>query len=128
MVGGVSWQFVDRWRLQQMLPERAVITLYHRLYRLGWRLAVPVWPGNTPHKFSEALLTQVQSLIRGNNQQTALESTTQEIEQLTQLYMQTVYSNQHPTSNHQQHAIQQWQHLRRRLWLARVKQWLRIKG
>jgi transglutaminase-like putative cysteine protease len=118
--GGVGWSLVDSWRLRRLAPAAAVITVYERLYRSAGRLAVPLWPGDTPYEFASALAKHVDSLTQGKRWQDVLTPVQPEVQWLVRLYIKTAYSAHPPNAADQRQAIQTWWRLRQRLWLAWV--------
>ena len=118
LIGGAGWSLFDGWRLGRLAPATAIDRVYFRLYWYGQRLAVPLWNGDTPYEFSRALMADVEALARGKRWQTLLEPAAQEVQWLTNLYVQTAYSDHPPKPAEQQQAIRIWQRLQGRLWLA----------
>ena len=101
-----------------MLPATTVATLYQRLYRQGQRLTAPMTAGSTLHEFEEALVGRVIELTRKRRWGDTPASITQKTRQLTDLYVQGLYSPRTPNAAEQTLAIQAWLQLRRQLWLA----------
>jgi transglutaminase-like putative cysteine protease len=117
-LGGMAWLITDSWRLRRLTPAAAVVALYRRLQRQGQRLALPYWAGETPYEFAAALTRRVELLAQNWRWGKSLLPIPQEIEYLTNLYVQTSYSTHPPNNADQRRAIQSWRRLRRRLWLA----------
>jgi transglutaminase-like putative cysteine protease len=113
-----AWLLADRWRLGRLSPTAAVALLYERLRRHGQRLAVPAWGGETPYEFTEALSGRVETLAREKRWRALLTPAVRELRWLADLYVRTSYSPHPPDSTEQSRAIQTWQRLRQRLWLA----------
>jgi hypothetical protein len=101
-----------------MLPATAVATLYQRLYRHGRRLADPVTAGSTLHEFEDALVKRVIELTRERRWGDSPASISQKTRQLTDLYVQGLYSLHAPSADEQTQAIQTWRQLHRQLWIA----------
>jgi transglutaminase-like putative cysteine protease len=114
----LTWSLADRWRLRRLTPPAAVALLYERLRRHGRRLAVPGWQGETPYEFVEALIGQVERLAQQKRWRVLLVPVSREVRWLADLYVRTSYSPHPPDAADQNRAIQTWQRLRRRLWLA----------
>jgi hypothetical protein len=130
-LGGVVWSAADSWALTQTDPATTAVRLYRRLQRYGPRLAVSAAPGATPYEFGEALISQIapspptlhSSTLPSFHPLALLAPAAPEIEQLTGLYVNAVYSAHPPSVGEQRQAIQTWGRLRWRLWLA----WARLK-
>jgi transglutaminase-like putative cysteine protease len=118
--GGMSWLLVDGWRLRRLAPAAAVVTVYERLYRYAHWLAVPLWPGDTPYEFAVTLAKYIDTLAQGKRWQAVLAPIKPEVQRLTKLYIETAYSEHPPNEADRRQAIQIWQRLRQRLWLAWV--------
>jgi hypothetical protein len=117
---GLGWWLIDGWRLRQATPALAVAMLYRRLHRQGQRLAAVTDPGDTPNEFATRLAKRVTMLPPDGRWKTALAPAPQEINHLTDLYVQSRYSPHAPDRKTQNQAIRTWRRLRRRLWLARL--------
>ena len=115
---GNFYQVADTWRLHRMRPATTVATLYQRLYRHGRRLTAPMTAGSTLYEFEHALVGRVIELTRKRRWRDTPASITQKTRQLTDLYVQGLYSPRTPNAAEQTQAIQAWLQLRRQLWLA----------
>ena len=123
VITGSGWWLVDQVKLRRGSPTAAIALLFERLQGHSKRLgAVPV-PGNTPYETARNLVQNINQLRPKKRWQKLFTPTAQEIHQLTQLYVQTAYSDQRPTVGQQAEAINIWRHLRWRLWLLRLVQW-----
>lgn len=123
-LGGLAWSVADGWRLQRLSPPAAVAMLYQRLYRHGRRLAAPVRAGDTPYELAASLAGRVADLAQENRWGAQFAPAAQELCWLTDLYVRGIYSPHPLEAADQAQAIQTWQRLRRRLWLA----WIWLKG
>lgn len=120
------WFTADSWLLGRTDPATTMAHLYRRLQQYGSRLAVPAAPGATAYEFSDALIGQIAPLnsnLPTFNPLALLAPVALEIEKLTALYVNTVYSAHSPSPLDQRQAIKTWQRLRWRLGLA----WLGLK-
>jgi len=117
-LGGFSWSLVDGWRLRRLPPTGTVAKVYLRLEHQGQKLAGPFWGGETPYEFAVALTKHVEALAQQGRWETALAPASQEVQDLTKLYVQTSYSAQRTSTPDQIEAIKIWRRLRWRLWLA----------
>jgi len=114
------WLMADSWWLRRLTPRATIAALYRRLHGEGQRLALPQWAGETPYEFAAALARRVDALAQNRRWGRALLPIPQEADFLIDLYVQTSYSVHAPNNTDQLQAIQSWQRLRRRLWLARL--------
>ncbi|MCB9100871.1 MAG: transglutaminase domain-containing protein [Anaerolineales bacterium] len=124
---GLAWLAVDRWRLRQLPPASAISVLFNRLQSQSQGLAVVIQPGDTPFEFAAALAQKLTGLAPSTRWEPALINAVDEVEWLTQLYVRTIYSAHPPQRSDQTRAIEIWQRLHRRLWLARVSRWWGFK-
>ena len=120
LTGNFTWNKIDRWRLERMAPTTAITILQRRLYNHGHRLNGSHSSGDTPFEFADALINHIDNLAMRKRWGQLLLPAQQEVQWLTQLYVQTLYSPHHFNAIDQSHAIQVWQRLKRRLWLARL--------
>ena len=123
ILGGLMWLAADSWRLRRLTPAVAIATLYRRLQRQGQRLALRQWAGETPYEFASALARRIDLLAQKWRWGKSLLPIPQEVDYLTNLYVQTSYSRHTPNNTDQRQAIQSWRRLRRRLLLARLSAW-----
>jgi len=121
-LGGVAWSVADGWRLRRLPSAATVAMLYQRLYRHGRRLAVPVRAGDTPYELAASLAGRVADLAQERHWDAVFGPAAQELCWLTDLYVRGIYSPHLPDAAVQAQAIQTWQRLHRRLWLAWVWQ------
>lgn len=115
---GLTWSVADTWRLRHLPPDAMVNRLYGRLLRAGSRLIGPAEAGDTPYEFSLALGDSLNRLAAQPRWHKWLAPADAEISQLTALYIRTAYSPHPPTPAEGSQALQSWQRLRWRLWLA----------
>ena len=120
VLAGVVWSAAEDWWLRHLKPAAAAAMLYRRLQRHGRRLAVPMRAGDTPYEFAASLTGWVADLAQKGRWSEVLPPAVQEVRQLTGLYVQASYSSHLPGAADQALAIQIWQRLRWRLWLAWV--------
>jgi hypothetical protein len=118
----ITWFLIDRMLLLKHPPPVAVVSLYRRLLRQGRRLPFPLLPSQTPYEVSTGMGAELDRLLEGSPFHQVLSPGSDEIADLTEVYVQTIYSPTAPESAHQHDAIQTWSRLRWRLWLAK---WLR---
>jgi hypothetical protein len=120
--GGLAWWLTDGWRLRRLPPAAAIRTLYHRLYRHGRRLALPMEAGETPYEFAAGLTRRVTQLAQERDAEVGSPSIPRQVRWLTELYVRSLYSPHKATASEQAQAIRTWKRLRRHLWRAWVWQ------
>jgi transglutaminase-like putative cysteine protease len=120
-LAGSAWLaavLVDARRLHRLSPEKAVRTLYRRMYRAGLAIAPPPDRGATPYEFLAGLAAYLRKLASLGQWKRTFQPADREALQMTELYLRAVYSP-HPTlKSDQKTAILTWNKLRWRLRLA----------
>jgi hypothetical protein len=128
LLGGVLWIAADNWRLGHLPPPAAIEQLYQRLRRYGRRLAVPTEAGDTPYEFSAALAGRITGLAERGRWLELLAPAAIAAGDLTNLYVRAAYSAHRPGLADRAQAVQSWQRLRWRFWLAYTYlEWERLK-
>jgi transglutaminase-like putative cysteine protease len=122
-LAALVWLAVDDWRLRAATPAAAATRLYRRLRRYGRRLETTPRAGDTPYEFAALLSARLTDLAHAGRLASLLAPAAAEVRQVTDLYVQTLFSPHPPDAAAQRQAIRTWQRLQRRLWLA----WLRSK-
>lgn len=119
LLGGAIWTVADSWRLRHLPPAATVERLYQRLRRNGHTLAVLSKAGDTPYEFSAALAECMADLATTRRRWgVLLAPAAQEVNWLADLYVHLAYSAYPPSAADRTQAVQIWQRLRWRLWLA----------
>jgi len=118
IVGAAGWFLVEGWRLRRLPPGLLLAALYQRLRRQARRLALPVGVGQTPYEFAAMLITHLEAQMAESRWHASLAPARPDVQQLTELYVQGSYSNRPLSPTDRYTAIQIWQRLRWRLWLA----------
>jgi len=113
---------VERWRLARLSAPKAIEHLYQRLYAHGRGLKVPANKDNTPHEFSTTLSTRITALAQTPFWDKRLTPVLDDIQTFTQTYSRMLYSPVIMTLQDRLDALALWRQLRRRLWLARLRQ------
>jgi len=114
----ILWLSIESWWLSRLSPSAAITGIYARLYRQARYLDVIVQRGDTPSEFSASLLRHLDERKKNQFIDHFLIPAGTEMHRLTIFYSRTTYSQHAPDAADQQNAIQLWQRLRRRLWLA----------
>jgi hypothetical protein len=119
-----GWLAADGWWLRRLRPAAAAAMLYGRLRHHGQGLAVPMQAGDTPYEFTASMVERVTRLARAGRRRDLLTPAAREVRCLADFYVQASYTPNLPTAVDRAQAVQTWQRLRWRLWLARV--WRRV--
>jgi transglutaminase-like putative cysteine protease len=117
---GVS--IVDNLRILSYSPTKTVSNLYQRIYRLARGLNAPAQKGTTPNEFSQRLEARIELLAKKSIFESSLYPAISEIQDLTKIYALMLYSPVTLTMRDRNQAISLWRRLRRRLWVARLRQ------
>jgi hypothetical protein len=117
---GIS--IIDNYRINSFSPSKAITNLYHRLYRFGRGLNSPALKGMTPNEFSERLMVLLGKLFEESVFESTLYPAISEIQDLTKIYVLMLYSPVSVTVVDRNQTISIWRRLRRRLWIARLRQ------
>ena len=111
---------IEGWIYTRLAPAMAIEKVYRRLYRLGRPLAGERAKAETAYEFMQKLVTTVDAL-RGHSRFTKLFSRVrQDVELLTDLYQNTLFSRNELRKNDARIALNTWRHLRLRLLIARI--------
>ena len=124
---GILWSLIDNWRLHHQSPATAVETIYRRMQRGGRRLAPEERMGDTPYEFAASLETRIAALSQEMLGGKALTAGIKGMRQLTESFVQLSYSPRRLVSADQLAAIEVWQGLRWRLWLANLRRWVQVR-
>lgn len=113
-----GWTLSSDWRLRRLSPAETVVRLYGQFEQYSHALVAHTDSSYTPLELAAALSHHVQQIDHALPWSNRLQPVTQEANWLTYLYVRTVYSAHSPSRAEQVQAIQVWQRLRQRLWLA----------
>jgi len=110
------------WYLRHLAPSTAVEKIYRRLYRWGRPLAGARTRAETAQEFNQKLLSQIDTLRVKDHSRFArlFFDAQQNIELLTDMYHDTLFSCNNIQKNDARVALNTWKHLRLRLLLARL--------
>ena len=113
---------IDNLLILNYSPEKAVTRLYQRLFQHSRRLGSPVHRWTTPYEFSQNLQMRISSLFKGSLFESTLYQAVSEIEDFTTIYILMLYSPIGLTIRDRNKVISIWRQLRRRLWIAWLRQ------
>jgi transglutaminase-like putative cysteine protease len=119
----IGFSTIENLRFQRFTPARTLSHLYQRLYRYGHALHAGAKPGATPLEFSHDLIDRVAFLSQGSRFAKLLSPACQDIDRFTDVYTRMLYSQVTLKFDDRKWVINLWRRLRRRLWLARLRQW-----
>jgi len=95
--------------------EKAIPTIYHRLYRLARTWGVSVNAARTPHEFIRAFADRLER-FSGNKHLAPLTTALQsDLNWLTELYTHLLFSSHPPTQEQHRQAVQNWARIRKTL-------------
>jgi transglutaminase-like putative cysteine protease len=113
---------VENWLLLALSPDKSLKRIYRRLYRQGRRWKVEPDASRTPREFALQVAENLKaSRMLGPKTLSAL---TADVDQLTGLYVRSLYSSRPATRSEKHQAIRLWSRLRRRLRWEKLKRLL----
>ncbi len=112
----------DHIRLQNMTPTAATNHLYQRLYRHGRGLGIHTLKESTPIEFSATLENRLATLSLGSLFEKPLQNAISQVRDFTRIYTLMRYSPLFLGMEDRKRLIHLWINLRRRLYLARLRQ------
>jgi hypothetical protein len=121
--GILYFALIERWwYLRRLAPSTAITKLYRRLYRLGRPLAGERTRAETAHEYMQKLVDGIEALRVNEGSRFAkfLSGTRQDVELLTDLYQDALFSHNRMQRNEARKALNTWKHLRLRLSIARI--------
>lgn len=113
-----GWLLIDSWRLAHKPPREVVDLVVRRLYDEGRKLRVRAQPGDTVLEYSSALAQCVSNLAPAKTREAVTQTTTSDLNRLTELYARNAYSVHSLDALDGRLALQAWQRVRLRLWQA----------
>ena len=112
---------LERFWVLNRAPASAIAILYHRYYRMGRPLAGARTGAETASEFTSRLIYNIDEIsVRSRRTQTS-KSIKENVQQLTKLYLLSVFSNHSIEKGDARKAFDLWKRLRRQLWLTRLK-------
>ena len=111
---------VERWWFMRLAPEIAIEGMYRRLYRLGRPLAGERARAETAREFTQRLIDKVLEIKERSRFRKLFSGARQDIELLTGLYQDMLFSRHSIHKNDSRRAFNTWKHLRLRLIIARI--------
>ena len=104
----------------RLAPTIAIERVYRRLYRLGRPLAGEHTRAETAYEFMRKLLSEIDRLGGHSRFRKLFSNVQKDIELLTDLYQDTLFSRNDIQKNDVRRALNTWKHLRLRLMVARI--------
>ena len=112
----IQWVLpLESWQLYLRPPDRAVKTIYRRLYRRGRAWGIPADATRTPHEFAAMLAERWGRLEKNERLVPVVASLRADLNHLTDLYTRMVYRDQVIARSEGRRAIATWSRLSRRL-------------
>lgn len=111
---------IERWLYLRLAPAVAVEKIYRRLYRLGRPLAGERTRAETAYEFMGKLISGMDRVRQRSRFSRLLASAQEDIQRLTALYQNTLFTHRQVQKRDAQEAWKTWQHLRSRLLMARM--------
>jgi hypothetical protein len=113
----ISWLVlpIESWWLTMRPAEKAIQTIYHRLYRLARSWGVSKDAARTPHEFTRAFADRLER-FSGSKRLAPLTTALQsDLNWLTELYTHLLFSPHPPTQEQHRQAVQNWARIRKTL-------------
>ncbi len=120
LICGFLWIGFDLFRLHRSAPLRTLQLLYERLRRLARPVIGYSLKSQTAHAYSLALMERLSALKVSPRTQNLLVPAYDEIRQITELFLRSLFSPLPPTHMEVKDAIKSWSRLRWRLILANI--------
>lgn len=119
------FSLIERWWYLRLEPASAITKMYQRLYRLGRPLAGERARAETASEFMQKLVHGIEHVQQRSRFSKLLSGTRQDIELLTDLYQDALFSDNAVRKHEARQALSAWKHLRVRLLIARGNALLR---
>jgi transglutaminase-like putative cysteine protease/archaellum component FlaG (FlaF/FlaG flagellin family) len=114
---------LEGWLLNLQRPDRALVIIQHRLYRLGHRWDLPHAGTLTPYEFTGTLTARLETVDRTQNFSAIIVAIRRDLDWLTGLYVRSLYAGRSPSRLEGRRAVHTWLGLKRRLWWLRLRFW-----
>ena len=111
---------IEQWLYMRLAPTIAIERVYRRLYRLGRPLAGERGRAETAYEFMQKLLSEIDRTGKGSHFKKLFSGVQKDIELLTDLYQDTLFTRNNILKNDARRALNTWKHLRLRLMVARI--------
>jgi hypothetical protein len=119
------FSLIERWWYLRLEPATAITKMYQRLYRLGRPLAGERARAETASEFMQKLVHGIECVQQRSRFSKLLSGARQDIELLTDLYQDALFSDNAVRKHEARQALSTWKHLRLRLLIARGNALLR---
>jgi transglutaminase-like putative cysteine protease len=106
---------IESWLLYLSPADRAVDTIFHRLYRQGRAWGVHSRADRTPHEFASALAAPLTRFSKNERLASLTASVIADVNWLTDLYARKLFSSHALTRDDHRQAVGAWARIRRRL-------------
>jgi transglutaminase-like putative cysteine protease len=120
LAGLLVWNFSEPWRLVRLPAGAAVRRVYHQIHQYAHRLENRPLTGATPAEISRSLVDKIERLQAETQWVAYFNEARSDLEGLTAIYNQHIYSPHAVDRQGQQNTIHAWSALRRRLLLVQL--------
>ncbi|HSL45260.1 MAG TPA: transglutaminase-like domain-containing protein [Anaerolineales bacterium] len=111
---------IERWLYMRLAPATALEKIYRRLYRLGRPLAGERTKAETANEFMQKLVNNLDGIKQYSRFKKLFVRAEDEIELLTGMYQETLFSDNKIQKHHVRKALKTWKGLRLRLLFTRM--------
>lgn len=112
---------LETWYLRLLPAEKALVTIFARLYRYGRNFGISPDPARTPYHFAGALSAAAERIAASPAQKTLLTALQAGLHTLTNTYTRLLFSAHPLEETEKQRAIATWIQLRRLLRILQSK-------
>jgi hypothetical protein len=112
---------IESWTLYLSPADRAIVSIYHRLYRRSHIWGVASDAARTPTQFAEALAKRWEPFAKNKKLGPRIKTMIQDLYRLTRLYNLQMFSPFEITREEHRQAVQSWSRIRRGL--GRLSRW-----
>ena len=116
---------LEGWLLELQKPDRALVIIQQRLYRLGHRWNLPHAGTLTPDEFARALAARLETFARTQRLSAITAAIRRDLDWQTGLYVRSQYAATPPSHLESRRAVHAWIGLKRRLWWLRLRFWIK---
>ncbi|MEO7841196.1 MAG: hypothetical protein ABIU06_17785, partial [Anaerolineales bacterium] len=116
--------FIERWLYMRLAPAATIERIYQNLYRLGRPLAGKHRQAETAHEFTDRLIHKIEETKIRSGLAKLFASTQNDINQLTNIYYASLFSQHQTEKTDAIKAFKTWKHLRLRIIIARLNVFL----
>jgi transglutaminase-like putative cysteine protease len=124
-MGGVTWLFIDRWRLTRLSTPGVAVEVFRRMRINSRHLRTSAHVGETAYELYDSLTKRLKHIAQESKLGRILAPAVGESRFLTEQYVQVSYSSRKLDTSLKSNLITTWRRLRWRLWFTWVMTRLR---